>query len=288
MQGIINWIRDTARILYTTFEWKDILDILLVAYIIYAVIMLLRQTRASQLIRGIGIVLVAYLVSRWLELATISFLMSELLQFGLLAVVIVFQPEIRRALEQMGRSKLMAGLFRATDTESRERWHQAVVTICDSAESMAKSRTGALIVIERGTRLGDVIRTGTAVDAQLTGEMLETIFYEGSPLHDGAVVISDARLTAAGCLLPVSQNSEIGKDMGTRHRAALGLSESADALVIVVSEETGIISLAQEGVILRRLDRAALYRILEINLVPREEERQEGRIKNLFGRIFRK
>lgn len=287
MQGIINWIKDTARILYATFEFKDIIDILLVAYIIYAAILLLRRTRASQLVRGISIVLVAYLLARWLRLATISFLMQELLQFGLLAVVVLFQPEIRRALEQVGRSKFSLGLFKGSGEQNRERWRDAVVTICDSTEHMAKTRTGALIVIERTTQLGDIIRTGTKLDAQLTCELLETIFYEGSPLHDGAVVISDARVVAAGCLLPVSQNTEIGKDMGTRHRAAIGLSEGSDALVIVVSEETGIISLAQEGVILRRLDRANLYRILESDLVPKEAEQQDNWLKSLFGRIFK-
>lgn len=289
MQGFFNWIADTARIVYTTFEFKDAIDILIVAYIIYEAIMLLRQTRASQLARGILVVLFAYLLSRWLNLATINFLMRELLQFGLLAVVIVFQPEIRRALEQVGRSKFTFGLFRSSDTDKqREQWRDAVVTICDSAEHMARERTGALIVIERNSRLNDIIRTGTTLDAELTSELIETIFYEGSPLHDGAVVISDARVVAAGCLLPVSQNAEISKDMGTRHRAALGLTEGADALVVVVSEETGIISLAQEGVILRRLDRANLYRILEGDLVPKEEEKQESKVKSWLGRVFKK
>lgn len=288
MQRIFNWISETVRIVWVTFEFKDLIDILLVAYIIYAAIMLLRQTRASQLVRGIAIILVAYLLSRWLNLLTINFLMKELLQFGLLAVVIVFQPEIRRALEKVGRSKFSFGFFRGSVDQEREMWRDAVVTICDSAEHMAKDRTGALMVIERTTRLNDIIRTGTELDAQLTGELLETIFYEGSPLHDGAVVISDARVVAAGCLLPVSQNNEISKDMGTRHRAAIGLSESSDALVVVVSEETGIISLAQSGVILRRLDRANLYRILEGDLVPKEEEKKEGKFKSLMGRIFRK
>jgi diadenylate cyclase len=289
MTGILNWINSVFGMLVDNFDFfPDVVDILLVAFLLYEAILLVRQTRASQLFRGIAILLIAWLLSYWFQLRVIKFLLDKLLQFGLLAVVVVFQPEIRRALEQVGRSKFIFGLFQTQKDTQREQWREAIVTICDSAERMARKRTGALIVIERQSRLGDIDRTGTKLDAKLTGELLETIFYAGSPLHDGAVIVKDARVSAAGCLLPVSQNSEISKDMGTRHRAAIGLSENADALVVVVSEETGIISLAQNGVIIRRLDRANLYRILEGDLLPKEEEEQAKGRKKWLGRFLKR
>ncbi len=269
--------------------FRDLLDILLVAYIIYALISLARQTRAAQLMRGIVVVLIAWFLAGVIELKTIKFLLDNVLQFGLLAVVVVFQPEIRRALEQVGRSKLPSlAIFAGKMTDNDiSRWGDAIVTICDSAERMSKDRTGALIVIERRSSLGEIIRTGTRVDAGVTGEMLETIFYEGTPLHDGAVIIKDGRIEAAGCILPVSQNNEISKDMGTRHRAALGMSESSDALVIVVSEETGIISVARDGLIVRRLDKTNLYRLLQNEILPSREENAEAP-KSVFGRLLKK
>jgi len=277
------------NILVKTFRIWDVVDNLVVAYVIYELIKLTRETRVSQILRGLVILVVVYFLSSpgLLDLNTIYFLMRTLLQFGLLAVVIVFQPEIRRALEQVGNTRFPGSLFinRLTSAQ-KEAWQDAVVTICDAAERMARVRTGALIAIERLSSLAEIERTGTTVDAKPTVELLETIFYEGSPLHDGAVIISGARVSAAGCLLPVSQNTDISKDMGTRHRAAIGLSESTDALIIVCSEETGIISLAQHGVILRRLDRANLYRILESDLLPHEEE--EDKKKSVLDRIFRK
>lgn len=279
-------LAETFHIIWSTSGWRDVVDVLIVAFVIYELFTLLRQSRTSQLLRGIVVVLAAYLLALILNLRTISFLMTQLLQFGLLAVVVVFQPEIRRALEQVGRSRF-SSLFRGSGTSHIDRWRDAVLVICDSAEHMSKARTGALIVIETGTMMNDIVRTGTQLDADLSCELLETLFYEGSPLHDGAVIIRDARICAAGCLLPVSQNSEISKDMGTRHRAALGMSEGSDALIVVVSEETGIVSLAQNGVILRRLDRANLFRILEGVLVPKEDEADKG-AKGWIGRFFKK
>lgn len=283
------WFADLFTILVKTVNWLDLLDILLVAYVIYQLIQLTRQTRVTQLLRGIIVLLGIYFLAGpdMLDLKTIYFLMQTLLQFGLLAVVVIFQPEIRRALERVGSSRFPASLFpsRLSD-QNKEKLQEALVTICDSAERMARQKTGALIVIERNSSMAGIERTGTLLDARLTADLLETIFYEGSPLHDGAVVISNTRLRAAGCLLPVSQNAEISKDMGTRHRAAIGLSESTDAMVVVVSEETGLISLAQNGVILRRLDKANLYRILEHDLIPRDEETGSG--KGFLGRIFKR
>jgi TIGR00159 family protein len=286
---VANWFKNLFTILINTVSWRDLVDIVLVAYIIYELILIVRQTRVSQLLRGLVVLLVAYFVASpgVLDLKTIYFIINTLLQFGLLAVVVIFQPEIRRALEQVGNARFPSSLFQSKlSSAQKEMWQSAVVTICDSAERMAKSKTGALIVIERLSSLAGTERTGTKIDAQLTRELLETIFYEGSPLHDGAVIINNARVSAAGCLLPVSQTTEISKDMGTRHRAAIGLSESTDALVVVVSEETGLISLAQNGVILRRLDRANLYRILDNDLIPKEDDENDQ--KSFLGRLFRR
>ncbi len=295
MQVIVEWITKTVpewfsnlfTVLRNTSDFRDVLDIIIVTYLVYELIQLVRRTRATQLMRGIILVLLAYFLAGLLGLKTVYTVIAALAQFGFVAIVVVFQPEIRRALEQVGRSTFSLSIFSGRMTKQQmERWRDAVVTICDSAERMAKQKTGALIVIERGSTLAEIERTGTKIDAQPTRELLETIFYEGSPLHDGAVIVNDARISAAGCLLPVSQNTEISKDMGTRHRAAIGLSESTDALVVVVSEETGLISLAQDGVILRRLDRANLYRILENDLIPKEEE--DGEHKGFFRRVFKR
>ena len=200
-----------------------------------------------------------------------AWLINSIMSFGIIALVVVFQPELRRALEQVGRTSLFGmQLFKskADPGDLRAKWQSAIVAVCDSAEQLADSRTGALVVLERRTNLSEIIKTGTVLNADITPEMLGTIFYEGTPLHDGAVVVRDGRIEAAGCFLPLSNNLEIGKDMGTRHRAALGMSENSDAVVVVVSEETGIISLAKNGVLIRRLDRQNLFNLLEGDMVP--------------------
>ena len=226
----------------------DLLDILVVTFLIYEAISLVRQTRTAQLAKGIIAVLLAYAVANLLGMRTLAWLINSIMSFGIIALVVVFQPELRRALEQVGRTSLFGmQLFKskADPGDLRAKWQSAIVAVCDSAEQLADSRTGALVVLERRTNLSEIIKTGTVLNADITPEMLGTIFYEGTPLHDGAVVVRDGRIEAAGCFLPLSNNLEIGKDMGTRHRAALGMSENSDAVVVVVSEETGIISRAK-------------------------------------------
>lgn len=289
MTRFFSTIADAFTTILRTFVWQDVFDIAIIAYLIYAAITLVRQTRAAQLMRGIIILLIARVLALILELRTVNFLLENVLQFGLLAVVVVFQPELRRALEQVGRSSLSNLAFFSNKMSDDEAalWNDAIVTICDSAEHMSRSKTGALMVIERKSSLGEIVRTGTKIDCGLTCDLLETIFYEGTPLHDGAVIIKNARIEAAGCLLPVSQNTDISRDMGTRHRAALGISESSDALVVVVSEETGIISVAQNGLIVRRLDKSNLFRILQNEIIPKPEEGEETQ-KGFLGRLFKK
>ena len=264
---------------------RNILDILIVAFVVYEVIALVRKTRAAQLAKGAIVVLVVYAAANFLQLRTVTYLMNAVLQIGFLALIVLFQPELRRALEQVGRTdKWASNLFhsRRSDPSLRGKWQNACLAICDAAEQLSDTRTGALIVLERSSNLSEVIRTGTPLNADVNPEMLGTIFYEGTPLHDGAVVVRDGALKAAGCVLPLSDNLEIGKDMGTRHRAALGMSENSDAVVVVVSEETGVISLAKNGVLIRRLDRQNLFELLQEELVPPEQKEAK---KQLFRRI---
>ena len=208
---------------------------------------------------------------------------------GFIAAVVLFQPELRRALERLGQNTNWAGLFnwRRSDPSLRSVWQSAVVAICDAAEQLSDTRTGALMVLERNNDLEEIIRTGTPLSANVIPEMLGTIFYEGTPLHDGAVIIRDGRIVAAGCVLPLSNNLEMGKDMGTRHRAGLGMSENSDAIVVVVSEETGIISLAKNGVLIRSLDRQNLFNLLQEEIIPPESETEQKK-ETPWARLFSK
>lgn len=267
----------------------DLLDILIVSILIYEIIMLARKTRAAQLTKGIVLLLVASIIATNLQMRVLSDILSAVLQFGVLALVVVFQPEIRRVLEQIGHSHIVSlDMFRQrSGTEERRlRASQAIAAVCDAAEQMSASRTGMLVVFERRSNLVEIIGTGTIVNADVSTEMLNTIFYEGTLLHDGAVIIRDGRIHAAGCVLPLSANLEISKEMGTRHRAALGMSENSDAVVVVVSEESGIISLAKNGVLIRRLERASLYKILTDDVLSliepsdKEKARQAKAAKN--------
>lgn len=267
----------------------DLVDIAIIAFLVYELITMVRQTRAAQLMKGILVLFVAWFVSSIFELRTLNWLLNTILQFGMLALVVIFQPELRRALEQVGRTNVLAmNLFRpqTMDEKVREEWQNAIATVCDAAEQMSDSRTGALIVFERRSNLGEIIKSGTELNSDINVEALGTIFYEGTPLHDGAVVVRDARIKAAGCVLPLSANLEISKDMGTRHRAALGMSENSDAICVVVSEETGIVSLAKNGVLIRRLDRQNLFNLLKSELVSepvKQEEKRAGLMQLLQG-----
>ena len=255
---------------------RDTIDILIISFVFYQLIVFARKSHAGQLIKGLVLLLAFFALANVLELRTVSWVLNNVLTIGFTAAVIIFQPELRRALERMGQSTGWAGqLFsRRDDPSLRGVWQSAVVAICDAAEQLSDTRTGALMVLERNNNLDEVIRTGTTFNANVIPEVLGTIFYEGTPLHDGAVIIRDGTIVAAGCVLPLSNNLQMGKDMGTRHRAGLGMSENSDAIVIVVSEETGIISMAKNGVLIRRLDRQNLYNMLQEEIIPPEEDEQ--------------
>lgn len=259
---------------FQTFKLVDLLDILIIAFLIYQLLGFVNRTRAGQLAKGALIVMAVYLVANILNMRTVTWLLNSLLQVGLLTLVVLFQPEIRRALERMGQTDQWAYRFfnknRYNDTSLKGAWRSAIIAICDAAERFSETKTGALIVLERNTNLSEIVRTGTPVNSAVNLEVLGTIFYEGTPLHDGAAIIEDGRIKAAGCVLPLSNNLDLGKDMGTRHRACLGIAENSDAIAIVVSEETGIISMAKNGVLMRHFDRQTLYTRLVDEMIPKE------------------
>ena len=229
----------------------DVIDIIIVAFVIYKLLGLIKQTRAEQLMKGVLLLVVATFLSGFFNLHTINWLLNGAVMLGAVAILVVFQPELRRALEYMGRSKIVKAPLKQMD---KEKGKQITAHIIKALETFSKDRVGALIVFERETSLYDIVETGTVVDAQLSEQLLGNIFYEGSPLHDGAVIIRDGRIYAAGCVLPLTRNNTIRKELGTRHRAGIGITENSDALVIIVSEETGIISMASDGQLSRFLD----------------------------------
>jgi len=246
----------------------DILDILVVAYLLYHAIRLVRETRAMQLVKGIAVVLILYLVAVYLEMLTLTVIIRNIVQWGILAVAILFQPELRRALEQVGRSKFYS-LGRLGGRETQD----MIKVVGQSADILSRSKTGALIAIEREIKLGDFIPSGTVIDSELSMPLICNIFYPNTPLHDGAMILRDGRAYAAGCFLPLSVSDEIGRELGTRHRAAIGLSEVSDAIVIVVSEESGKISVAMNGNLEQGCSRQRLTALLEENLVEQKPEK---------------
>ncbi len=261
-----------------TMTVMDFVDIALMSYLVYLLIKLIRETRASQLIKGIMIVLAAYFISTAIGLRSMSYIIKSVLNVGLLAIIIMFQPEIRRALEKAGRSKFGIGLLSFGDNSDQytARWNSAIDEICDACTDLSATKTGALIVIERQTKLGEQIENGTILNAKPSKELFGNIFFPNTPLHDGAVIIRDGKILAAACFLPKPQKEElINKKLGSRHRAAIGMSENSDALVIVVSEETGQISVAENGVLTRDYTRFKLNERLREAIFPNKYKRKK-------------
>ena len=260
---------------------RDVIDILLVAFVIYKLLRLIRHTNAEKLFKGIILLLVATQLASWAKLHVVSFLLDQLMRLGPIAVVIIFQPELRKMLEQFGRSKLP--FLHGGAAGDAKTLQLAIMRTVEAGGSMAWSKTGALIVFERGENLDHITKTGSIIDAEVNAELLKNIFFNKAPLHDGAVVISEGRVRAAGCLLPLSANLNISKELGTRHRAAVGMSENSDALCVVVSEETGSISLAEGGMLKRHLAVETLERLLINGLMPQTEENSSS--KGLFAKF---
>lgn len=254
----------------STFSFWDFLDIIAVTFIIYMAIKLIRDTRAVQLIKGIIVFVVVYLVAKIFQLQLLAFIIQEVvLQWGVLAVIVLFQPEIRHALERMGRTKL-ANFITQSDAKLK-RQADAIEPVCRACSVMSEKKVGALIVFEGAAPLSDIASTGTMIDANADSGLIENIFYPKSPLHDGALIIRAGRLLSAGCILPLSSVGNISKELGTRHRAALGMSEESDAFVVVVSEETGAISYASKSTLMRNISASDLREVLSKTFVEKEE-----------------
>ncbi len=267
--------------------FRDTIDIALIAYIIYKGIQIIRETRASQLVKGILLLAGLYIVVYAAQLRTTLWLLNKVIEMGILIIFIVFQPELRSILERAGRTNLSVFPFSHSENSLRQAtiWGEPIDVVCEAAQRLSITATGALIVIEREVKLGDQIRTGVVVDAIPSVELIGNIFFKNSPLHDGAMIMRDGKVYAAGCFLPKpKQEQDIDKSLGSRHRAAIGISEVSDSLTIVVSEETGGISLAVNGRLIRNLSVEKLHQTLDYYLLPHEEAADKKKKPPIFYR----
>lgn len=283
MDSIINFFRDVLAML-PTIKFMDIIDILLVTFVLYTLIMMIQTTGAARIAKSIVLLLVLAVVTKLLNMYLMSFLLDRVLEIGLIALVIMFQPELRRMLEKIGSKSLRELL--STKQEQRE-IDCVIGETVNACEIMSRERTGVLIVFERETSLIDYQKTGTVIDARVSSELLRNLFFTKASLHDGAVIIRNERIAAAGCVLPLTQSRNISSDLGTRHRAGIGMSEVSDAVVVIVSEETGTISVAVNGMLKRHLAPQTLERLLLKELAPKREEKTYNPVKRLRKRIGR-
>lgn len=283
MDSIINFFRDVLAML-PTIKFMDIIDILLVTFVLYTLIMMIQTTGAARIAKSIVLLLVLAVVTKLLNMYLMSFLLDRVLEIGLIALVIMFQPELRRMLEKIGSKSLRELL--STKQEQRE-IDRVIGETVNACEIMSRERTGVLIVFERETSLIDYQKTGTVIDARVSSELLRNLFFTKASLHDGAVIIRNERIAAAGCVLPLTQSRNISSDLGTRHRAGIGMSEVSDAVVVIVSEETGTISVAVNGMLKRHLAPQTLERLLLKELAPKRKEKTYNPVKRLRKRIGR-
>lgn len=265
-QAIVNFIK-MIRV-------SDVIDIAIMSFLIYKLIWVTRKNSFGRVIKGVGVVLVIMFLASSLKLYAVSYMFNFVFEWGVLALVILFQPEIRRILEQMGDSRLVNQLF-SSQTQDVNSLEQAVNETVSAYTSLSKDKVGALMVFERQNLLDDVIKTGTTLDAAVSSELLKNIFWNKAPLHDGAVIVRNGRIIGAGCMLPMSGNVNLSRDLGMRHRAGIGISEHSDAVVAIVSEETGSVSVAVGGMLKRHLAPETLDRLLRNELLA-EEKKKEG------------
>ena len=243
---------------FLQFGLRDAIDIIIVAYLIYKLLMLTRETRAMQVLKGAGVLFIAIILANWLKLTAISWILNQAIFAGSIAIVVIFQPELRRALEQIGRGKLFKKHGSAVNREVEEFIDELVT----SMRNLSGRRVGALILIEESTGLADITATGTRLDAIVSAALIENVFEPNTPLHDGAMIIRGTSIVAAGCFLPLSDNNTISRQLGTRHRAALGITEVSDCHAFVISEETGVVSVAHDGKLTRYLDEEQIREVL--------------------------
>ena len=270
----------------TNIRIVDILDILVIAFLIYKCMEFFSKTRGGQLVKGLILLIVMALIANWLDMVTVNWIMERVMDSLLIAAVIIFHPEIRRALERVGTSKWsFLGRSATTDSEE-ERITKCIDAACKAAGAMQEQKCGALMVFERTTQLGEIVATGTLIDAEATSPLIGNVFFPKSPLHDGGMILRQGKVYAAGCILPLTQNTALNKELGTRHRAAIGMSENSDAVVVVVSEETGTISLAVNGELRRGFDAITLHNELTELLIASSESSTGffSRIMGVFGK----
>lgn len=253
-------------------EIWDVIDVGIIAFLIYKVLIFLRRTNSANVLKGIVLLIVALWLSSIMNLTVINWLLGRTLEIGILALVVLFQPELRRALEKVGTSSLMKIFSESRENTTEEAITQTVI----ACTQLSQSKTGALIVFERDIRLDDISKTGTAIDARPTAELIKNIFFPKTPLHDGAILIREGKITSAACMLPNSTNTNISRELGTRHRAAVGVSEASDAVAVVVSEETGAISVAVDGMLKRHLTADTLEKLLRNELISEDVEGKQG------------
>jgi diadenylate cyclase len=279
----------------SSFSFIDLIDILFVSFIIYHAVKLIRETRAFQLAKGLAIVAVVYFIVNVTDMRASSFLFSRLLSDVLILLIVLFQPEIRSAIEHMGRGGLP--IFKhALDEEKGSELRMAIIEIAKACQRMSDSKTGSIIIMERKTLLGDIIETGHITDSAITHELVGNIFFPNAPLHDGAVIVRDARIYAAGCVLPLTHNSDLPSDLGMRHRAAIGVTEQSDAVAVITSEETGTISICSNGSIERDFDEASLRtRLFDYFDIDKEDSdtspapvKYIKKAKNKFAEVFKR
>ena len=280
MEAIRTGIERSLNLL-VTIGVADIIDILLVAYLIYKAIWFVRRTNSYNLAKGILVFLIVMLLSDLFGLKMISFVLRKAAELGLIALVILFQPELRRLLERMGSGLSSSRGETGTEIDS------AIAHTVLACSDMSASKTGALIIFERNIRLNEIMSTGTIINADTNAELMKNIFFNKAPLHDGALIIRAGRLAAAGCVLPLTKSTNLSKELGMRHRAGIGLSEQSDAVVVIVSEETGSISVAIDGMLKRHLNAATLERILRSELVTPEPAQGQRGILQLMKKLFR-
>lgn len=290
--SILTYLQSLAHNIFAVFadfRFNDFLDILLVAVLIYNAIKLIRETRTMQLVKGLVLLLLVYGVVSVLKMEASGYLFNALFRDVILVMIVVFQPEIRHVIESMGRSRFRGiGALHTRSAKIRynEETTEAIEEVYRACAEMSDRKIGALMAFERETPLGEIIQTGTTVDARISEELLGNVFFPKAPLHDGAVVVRDNRLYAAGCILPLTQNhNAVSSALGTRHRAAIGLSEQSDAVIVVVSEETGYISIAKEGKLRRDISPGELRETLSQELLLPDTEENESKLKSFFGRL---
>jgi len=281
----MDWLSDNMKdIMYNIASgigFIDIIDILLVAFVIYKILGFIRESRAEQLVQGLLLMVVATWLSGLFHLYTLNWILQGAMTLGLIALVVVFQPELRRALERMGRGKWVPAFRQINKNEAKDIVSQFVRAI----ESASQTKLGMLIVFERQTSLTDICETGTIINANINAEIIGNIFYEGAPLHDGAAIVRGRKLYAAGCVLPLTENKNLSTDLGTRHRAGIGITEKSDALVFIVSEETGIISMARDGNITRYLDGKSVEKELLQMYLNDGEDRTLKNVKKAMDKV---